>query len=211
MAETSPSELKQTYLNERRHFFLEPNRVRVFSKGANGEVEFYVQYEDLTSQIRHLTEQSGRLYIVAISFGVFSLVGHAANLAGEPALMRWVPLWTIAALILFAFHLAKRRRYLLLDLTDGKTLFFLRDKPSERELSDFLATMQSKRKQYLRDTYYKIDMDNDPQREVMKFKWLKTEGVISEIEFEEVKKACERRGDGDMDTGSPPSTKPRVH
>jgi hypothetical protein len=211
MTEASLTELKQKYLNERRSFYLEPKRIRVLSKDANGEVEFYVPYEDLTSQVRYVTEQNGRLYIAAVSFGIFSLAGLAANFAGEPSLMRWVPVWIVATVILFGFHLAKRRRYVLLDLTDGKSIFFLRDKPSEQQLSSFLESVQSRRRHYLRDSYFKIDPDNDPHSEVRKFKWLMGEGIITEVELEEMKKRLQWRSDEAGDSDLPPTEKPTVH
>ena len=211
MTETSRTELRQKYLNERRNFFLQPNRIRVVSKDANGEVEVYVKYEDLTPQMRYVTQQNGRLYTAAISFGIFSLAGLAANLAGEPLLMRWVPLWIIATVILFGWHLARRRRYLLVDLANGNSLYFLRDKPSPQDLSKFLDALQSKRYQYLRDTYFRIDADNDPHSEVHKFKWLADEGAITMEELNEMRKRLEWRSDTETDSDPPPAAKPTVH
>ena len=209
MTETSPAELKQRYLNERRSFYLQSNRIRVVSKDANGEVEVYVKYEDLTPQIRSVTDQNGRLYMAAIAFGIFALAGLAANLAGEPSLMRWVPIWMIATVILLGFHFARRRRYLLVDLANGNSLYFLRDQPSPEKLVDFLEAMQAKRYQYLRDTYFRIDTDNDPHSEVHKFKWLAEEGVITTDELNEMKKRLEWRNDPDSEP--PPAAKPTVH
>ena len=101
--------------------------------------------------------------------------------------MRWVPLWVVAALIFFGFYFARRRRYTLIDLTDGKSLFFLRDRPSKKKLEAFLSEMFSARNSYLRKTYSRIDADNDPQHELARFQWLLSEGVIDDDEYQSLK------------------------
>ena len=184
MTEQPLTELKQRYLNERREFVLEPDRIRIFTKDASGEIESSISYEDLTTRTRQVTQQDGALYMATISFGVFALVGLIASAAGVPTLMRWVPLWIIATPVLFAFHLAKRRRYLLVDLSDDRSLFFLRDRPSKERLADFLTAMQAARVKYLRDTYLKPNPHNDAQRELMKYRWLLSQGAITDAEFQ---------------------------
>lgn len=86
------TELKQKRLNAQRHFFLEPDRLRVVVKDLNGEVEAFVDYQNVSRTTRTVTEQNGRLYLVAISLTVFFLVGSILYFFGIPALMRWVPL-----------------------------------------------------------------------------------------------------------------------
>ena len=201
------TELKQKYFAERREFYLESDRIRAITKNADGQVEFFVQYEDLTSRTRHITRQSGWIYISAISFGVFSLVGLAAHLLGESSMMRWVPLWLAATLIFFGFHFALRRKYTLLDLTNGKSLFFLNDRPSKEKLRAFLEEVISTKKNYLRKFYLKIDSENDPQHELSRFQWLLSEGAIDEAEYQDLKmqlKSGETRDDNDeMDDDEP--------
>ncbi len=66
MSTSSPSFLKQRYLNERREFYLEKERIRVYVKDANGEVEAFVRYPDLTTETRRISERDGRLYNITI-------------------------------------------------------------------------------------------------------------------------------------------------
>jgi hypothetical protein len=51
----------------------------------------------------------------------------------------------VAALIFFAFHIYKKRRYMLVDLANKQSIFFLADKPSRDELAKFLQDMYSAR------------------------------------------------------------------
>jgi hypothetical protein len=131
--------------------------------------------------------QSGRLYVAAISFGIFALIGLVLNFAGISALMRWAPLWGIASVILFGFHFYKRRRYFLVDLNNERSIFFIADQPSKNALIDFVQAMYGSRKKYLRDRYFVTNPVNDPENELRRFQWLLDEGVISENEFQQMK------------------------
>lgn len=187
MATSNMLELKQKYLNERREFRLEANRIRLYVKDLDGETEVYTQYETITPTTRMITRQDGRLYIISISFGIFALIGLALNFAGISVLMRWTPLWAIASIILFCFHLYKRRRYFLIDLSDHKSIFFLANKPSKDELDGFIKSIYVARKNYLREKYFVINPANDPDSEIEKLKFLLQQELISESEFQETK------------------------
>lgn len=187
MSNLTKIELRQKYLNEQRDFFLEPNRIRLYTKDLDGEVETYVQYENITPTTRTITQQDGRLYIAAISFGIFALIGFVLYLIGIPSLMRWAPLWGIASVIFFGFHFYKRRRYFLIDLANQQSIFFHANKPSQDELSKFVKSIYEWRKKYLREKYFVINSTNDPNSEVEKFRFLLSEEIITESEYQEMK------------------------
>lgn len=187
MSQSSPSFLKQRYLSERREFYLEKDRIRVYYKDSNGDAEIFVRYEDLTSEMRRVSQRDGRLYNIAISFGLFALVGFVANALGYQLLMRWAPLWAIAAVIFFGFYLWRRRNYLLLGLANGNSLFFLKNNPSGEQLLAFLKEMEEARKRYFHREYFRIIDPDTPQRELNRFEWLLKEGIISKPELEDMK------------------------
>ncbi|MCX7852287.1 MAG: hypothetical protein N2383_05840 [Caldilineales bacterium] len=180
--------LKQKRLLERREFFLEPNRIRLFIKDLDGETEKYIPYETITPNTRSVTVQDGRVYIAAISFGIFALVGFALYFLGISSLMRWTPVWSVASIIFFGFHFYKRRKYLLLDLTDNTSIFFLANNPSKESLQDFISSLYAMRKKYIREKYFVFNPANDPDKEIARFRFLLEQEIISESEFEEMKK-----------------------
>lgn len=187
MSNPPPSFLKQRYLNERREFYLEKERIRVYVKDANGDVEAFVRYQDLTTETRRISERDGRLFNFAASFGVFALVGFVAYALGYELLMRWAPLWAIAAAIFFAFYLWRRRRYILLSLSNGKSLYFLADNPSADAMVGFFKEMEEARKRYFRHKYFQIIDPEQPQEELARFEWLLNQGIISKPEFDDIK------------------------
>lgn len=147
------SELRQKYLNDQLEFFLEEQRIRLITRDLDGIFEKYVIYDLITPQRRSYTKQDGRIYIAAISFGIFGLLGVGASLLGENLLMRWAPLWLIASLVFFGFYFYKRRHFLLVDLEDKTQIFFLKNVPSKEIMEKFLADMYVAQKRYLRIRY----------------------------------------------------------
>lgn len=187
MNKTVIGSLKQRHVNERREFYLEPHQLRVYVKDIDGEVESLIEYEALTRQRRQVTKQTGWLYVVAVSFGLFGLVGILLNLAGDATLMRWTPLWLVASLIFLGFHAARRRRYTLIDLTNEQALYFLRDKPNQADFERFLTLMYDVQRNYVRTTYFVYEPGNDPDSEFRKLQWLLRQGFISDAEFHEMR------------------------
>lgn len=186
---TNPNmlELKQKYLFERREFFLEPNHIRLYVKDLDGETEIHIQYETITSSTRVITRQDGRVYLTAISCGIFALIGFGLHFAGISALMRWAPLWAVASVVFFGFHFFKRRKYFILDLSDRKSVFFLANQPSKEKLQDFVKSLYEKRRKYLREKYFVFNPTNDPDNEIARFNLLLEQKIISEWEFQEMK------------------------
>lgn len=191
MAESLSKSLSQRRLGVSKKFFIEPDHLRVVTKDTDGQCEAKIEYENITTKTRRQISQDGRLFIAAISFGIFSIVGLIANYLGETSLMRWVPLWVIATPILFAFHFVKRRKYLLLDLANEKAIFFLDNRPSKAELDDFIAAIFMARKEYLRKTYFRIDFQSTPEREMNKLHWLLRNEIITDAEFAQMKDTIE--------------------
>lgn len=191
MSKSAPSILKQRYLNERREHYLERENIRQFTKDSSGEIDSFVRYEDLKQppQMRRFARRDGRLYNIAVSFALFAAAGFIAYLLGFPLLMRWAPLWAIAAVIFYGFYLYRRRDYLLVDLENGKAMVFLTNNQSKQELESFLEEMGEARKRYLRRKYFQILDPELPQREMARFEWLLKEGIISKPELEDMREA----------------------
>ena len=180
------SELRQKFLNERKDFFLEPQRIRLVTKDVDGHFEAFVRYEIVTPQHRSYTRQDGRVYIAAISFGIFGLIGLGLNLLGEDTLMRWSPLWLMASLVLWGFHIYKRRHYLLVDLGDKKQIFFLHNKPSKEKFEKFLEELYSAQRHYLRSRYLQILPGSSEADEIAKLRWLRHKEAITEDELQQM-------------------------
>lgn len=189
MTKSTPSFLKQRHLDDRFEVYLEADRIRVYSKKMNGDVELFIPYEELSTRTRRQSDRDGRLYNIALSFAIFAAVGFIAYLFNYPLLMRWAPLWAIAAIIFFGFYLYRKRSYLVLELNNGKALYFLANNPSKQALEDFFKEMFVARDRYFRKKYFAIIDPSNPEGELARFQWLLDRGIISKPEFEDMKTA----------------------
>ncbi|QBN17973.1 hypothetical protein [Flavobacterium nackdongense] len=80
------------------------------------------------------------------------------------------------------YHLTKMKYYSV-GLEDGKITRILYDKPTIEKAEEFIDEIFKRRKKYYRDNYFKIDYENEKQSELDKIKWLKSENIITENEF----------------------------
>ncbi|MBN2098298.1 MAG: phage holin family protein [Dehalococcoidia bacterium] len=126
-------ELHQKYLNEHRDFRLDPDQIRLFVKDSDGETETFVDYEDLTTTVRSAVEQSGRVLVMAIASGIFGGFGLILYALGVSEAIIWAPPWIIASVLVFAIHFYKRRRYTIVDLTNGQGMLFSGKQANEED------------------------------------------------------------------------------
>jgi hypothetical protein len=192
ISEEIPLELKQKYLGESRQFFLEPNRIRLITKNINGENEYYIGYESISTTTRTVTQQKGLLRVIGIMFVIFALT--QLTLYFITKFSEYIAFAIILAgvsLVFFALNFYQIRRYILVDLDNKKSIFFIADKPSSEQLASFIKSLYQARKQYLRKKYYMINPSNSPQGELQKFQFLLNEEIISEAEFQAMKTALD--------------------
>lgn len=193
MTENKPLELKQKYLDQSRYYFLEPDRVRVIYKSLNGKNESFFDYESISTRTKSVTIQKGRVLIMAVVFGLFTLLGlFFGFIINDPVLISISIIAGIISLIYFGLFFYQRRRYFVVDLYNNnfqknKSIFFIAGKPSPEQLASFIKSLFEARRNFLRDKYFVVDSDEEPARQLIRFKWLLNEELISEDEFQEMK------------------------
>ena len=64
-----------------------------------------------------------------------------------------------------------------------KRLWVLYNKPTNTDAEEFIDELFERRKQYYRDQYFHIDYENNKKNEIDKMKWLKSENIITESEY----------------------------
>jgi len=184
----NPLELKQQYLGESRQFFLEPNRIRLITKNLNGENEYYIGYESISTTTRTITQQNGRVLLIAIAFGFFTLIGLILDFITIHSEFTGVAiLFGSAALVFFCLHLYQKRRYFIVDLNNKKSILFIANKPSPEQLASFIKSLYEQRRNFYRKKYFIVDSDDEPEEQLGRLKWLLSQEVISEAEFQEMK------------------------
>lgn len=114
----------------------------------------------------------------AVAIGLFSLLLLPLSALvpglGSPLL------WVLVALAALAFHVVNTLRAFEC-YSDRGTMLVLDD--AEREA--ILDELDQRRRDQLRHWHADIDFNNDPDREIEKFRWLESHQVISSAELEE--------------------------
>ena len=187
MLEQIPITLKQKSLSEIREFTLEPNRIRVHVKNINGDNEFFVGYDAITTTTRTVTQQNGRIYLLAIFWGLFALLGLIIELTQMVDLRGVSVLFALASIMFFGLHLFQKRRYFVVDLVNKHSLLFIANKPTPEQLADFIKSLYQARRDFYRKKYYVINPEEDPNEQLGRLKWLLTLEIISEAEFQTMK------------------------
>lgn len=176
-------ELHQRALFEKRSYYLEEDKLRTFVKDADGETENYLDYEEFSSRTRLHMERNSRLFMVTVSFWAFAILGLVYGMA-TGSQVRHVGFWLLMALVLGAFYLMTKKRYILLDMDVGRSLFFLRNSPDQATVREFIDRIIKKKQQGLRDKYFYVNRDADRDREEARLKWLLKEDIITDEEYQ---------------------------
>jgi len=83
----------------------------------------------------------------------------------------------------YAYYYFTQLKYYSVGLEDKKIFMVIYNKPSIAEAKEFLDELFERRKQYYRDEYFYINYENTKKSEADKMKWLRSEDVISDNEF----------------------------
>lgn len=139
-----------------------------------------ILYENIsTDKSLQSYREKGPIYLGLIVLGaaIASLIGHPAHGPHSPPnALSWI-------LIALGWACLIAGRYTKFDSTViatplGKIIVFDRD--GKQQIIDEIYRRRSAE---LRRKYLAIDFLNEPKNEIGKYRWLKTEGVISEEEF----------------------------
>ena len=84
------------------------------------------------------------------------------------------------------YFFVTRVKYYLIDLEDNKCFFVLVNKPNSITVNNFIDEIFERRRKYFRVNFFQIDFDNTRTSEIEKMKWLKSEEIITQSEFEVV-------------------------
>ena len=174
---------EQRRVLEHRQFELHDDKLRLFVKDTDGTAEVDVPLENLTDVRRRRLTRSAWLLRVGISFALFALVFGGLAVAGVPAGMRYVPIWTFVAAVSLAWYYVGSRDHLLLETTGDNSVHFLTNVPSREVVESFIDEVLRARSAYLREKYARIFPENPPAFELARVRELLERKIITAEEF----------------------------
>jgi hypothetical protein len=145
------------------------------------KIEAYIPYEGVSNDtIEHKRNTYWMNYYFA---GLFVFIVSCALAIANPG-FGTVALLSLG-LVLKGYSEQKKNRYDLISLPCAKyNIVLIKNSDSEIALKE-LHKIKSK---YIREKYFKINWENEMVDELNKMAWLKSNNIISETEFEDVKK-----------------------
>lgn len=149
----------------------------VEDKGGAGDIIF--SYADFPQKSSMKIEKNGWLRnvgLIWVLLGVFQLgtaIAAQSPLAGKG-------FWFLLGLMCLLMYRIAITKYSVFSMENG-TVYIIKDKKHD----EILEEINERRKKQLLLWYGEVNIDNDAENEIAKFKWLQSQNVISKEEAEE--------------------------
>ena len=178
-------ELKQKIVIEERNFKLTDEGLEMFCDDIEGKNNSVYAFDEFSNETRDYTEKFPKL----IYFGVLLLLAGYIRTAilidksFATSLLSGQLLAGLGAVLILIYYFYQVD-YKLLCLDNEKQVFIIADKPSKEEVLEFIKTFYEMRKTDYRNRYFKINFENEKEKEIDRMKWLRKEEIITDNEFE---------------------------
>jgi hypothetical protein len=179
----------------KRKYTLAPDGIHASERSLLSGRSLVVPYEVMLGTREEVLVSSKRSFWIMVVLAVIAAVTALVRDAERLAPVFWGALAAVAG----ASFLASRRDQI--SFSDGEhRLNFLRNRPSERELDDFLAAALAEARQRVRRRVLPLARSHDIRHDRERAAWLRAKGIISADELD----AFERS----LAEGSEPSATP---
>lgn len=190
-------ELIQKQGSRRREFKLIGNTLHIKTNSYGEKNEYQIDVEYLGEERFYKTYSRlgpriiGSVFflVMIISIVGFSMEKDWSNGDNIGALILGVFLF--GGLGLLAFLSPMRNEVHLVG--GAQQVTFLLDRPSKKEMEDFIEEILKRSRKVLLEKYGKIDPDLPEETQINILYWLKNRGVISETDYEELKQEYKER------------------
>ena len=178
-------ELKQKIVIEERNFKLTDEGLEMFCDDIESKNNSVYAFDEFSNETRDYTEKFPKL----IYFGVLLLLAGYIRTAilidksFATSLLSGQLLAGLGAVLILIYYFYQVD-YKLLCLDNEKQVFIIADKPSKEEVLEFIKTFYEMRKTDYRNRYFKINFENEKEKEIDRMKWLRKEEIITDNEFE---------------------------
>lgn len=170
----------------KKEFQIEKDGIRIKDKSIG---EYQVPFERITRRIskskmgRKIWLYSAFVFLfLSITVFISGLSSHS-NKGGS---IFWGILG-VACLSVFSYTY---KSYRFITCNDGRLILIFDSKPNKEQVDSFLDNLYMTRNEYLKNKYTKVDPDFPIDEQLYKIKWLYEEEIISEDEFNKIKKDC---------------------
>lgn len=180
--------LKQKRIFDRKEFEIISNGLLIKEKSFSKYREVTVYFDQMTKETGRIKEGKRGWLTAAIIFLVIAIALFASRLLGDEVEPAAEIFWLSFGVVCYLIYVMTYRDFLYLWCYDKTVIIFFNNKPSSEAVKAFINNILEKRKQYLRAKYAKVDLDYNKESQMRTFKNLLDEEIISEDEFDDLKK-----------------------
>ncbi len=170
----------------KKKFTFKTNGVDIEFKDSDGEFSLFINFDRILTreEMRVFSTKKKRiLRIGLILAGVTFLRGIIAINTDLKMTFAVIATALVIAAITYCYYYFTGIKYYAVALEDNKRFQILYDTPSQQAVLNFIDELFERRRIFYRNEYFIIDYENDKKKEIDKMKWLLSEQVITENEF----------------------------
>lgn len=149
----------------------------VVDKTGSADADIY--YANLHSKTQTRIEENEWLRNASFLWMALGLFGIGLQVIYHESFPgKWF--WLTVGMVCYAWYRYTRVKYTVFNHGNGN-VHVIQDKNHDQIVSELMA----RRKDQIRKMYGEIDLENDPAREIEKFKWLLEQGVLTKEEADQ--------------------------
>lgn len=161
-------------------FLFNEDHFEYFIKDESSKGQFKLPYGIISRNKYELIEKNDTFKNNAIYLLIVSIIFTTATFVFR--IPTYYFLFIIATFIMYILYLKSKTKYTVIETEDRK-IYIIQDKNHD----EIMRQLYTRRNELLKKMYGKINLTNNPEAEVKRFKFLLEEEVISTKEFEDIK------------------------
>lgn len=179
-------EFFQRKLFLKKKFSFKENGIDIAFTDKDGDFSLFIKFDRISSRdnVRIHTKRKS----LVLRFGLLAAFLTLARgfLTAKTDIKTTIAIVFVSLFIAgatYTYYYLTQLKYFAVGLEDNKSFMVIYGKPSVEKAEEFIDEIFERRKEYYRNQYFYIDYENEKKSEIEKMKWLRSEDIISENEF----------------------------
>lgn len=170
----------------KKKFTFKDDGIDVAFKDSDGEFSLFIAFDRILPRenMRIFLSQKKRVLRIGLLLaGLTFLRGIIAVNIDKNTPFAMVATALVIAAVTYGYYRLTRVKYYAIALEENKRFQVLYETPSHEAVLNFIDELFRRRKEYYKNQYFFIDYENERKKEIEKMKWLRSENIITENEF----------------------------
>lgn len=169
-------DIRQKRMATTTEFSFDERSLHYVVEDNSGRIEFEIDYAEIPFKRRQVFQRNNWLRNVGLIWCVIGAFELGLALAGGGALSG-KGFWILIGIGCLAVYRATWTAYTVFDTREG-SIWVIRNAQHD----EIVGLIESRRRERILTAFGRLDLDNDPEREVQKIEWLVREKVLARDE-----------------------------